>query len=71
MDQVPVVKKSISKELLFGEYESAQRECAIHSQLDHPNIIKMLAYTETEKDFVIILEHCNQANYVKESVLDC
>jgi len=31
----------------------------------------MLAYTETEKDFVIILEHCNQANYVKESVLDC
>jgi len=60
----------ISKEKLYGELLGAQTECAIHSQLEHPNVCKMLGYTETEKDFILLLEHMNEACLLKETIVE-
>ena len=37
--ELPVIKKSILKEKLFGDEDQAKFECALHSQLIHENIV--------------------------------
>lgn len=68
--ELPVIKKAIIKEKLFGNLEQAQFECALHSQLNHENIVKLLAYTETEKEFVMFIEHMNEATMIPDQVID-
>lgn len=68
--ETPVIKKSIIKEKLFGNLEQAQFECALHSQLNHDNIVKLLAYTETEKEFILYIEHMNEATLIPDKVID-
>lgn len=68
--ETPVIKKSIIKEKLFGNLEQAQFECALHSQLNHDNIVKLLAYTETVKEFILYIEHMNEATLIPDQVID-
>ena len=35
----------------------------IHSQLKHENIVELYDYTENEKEIVLLMEYCNDANY--------
>ena len=56
----PVIEKRIEKSKLKGsEYaiEFARRECMVHMSCNHPNIIKMLHYTETDERFVMYMEY--------------
>ncbi len=36
----------------------------IHSYLNKSkNVVKLYDYTESEKEFVLLMEYCNDANY--------
>ena len=55
-----MIEKRIEKSKLKGsEYaiEFARRECMVHMSCNHPNIIKMLHYTETNERFVMYMEY--------------
>jgi len=45
--------------------EYAQKECGIHSQLDHENIVKLYDYTETDENIELFMEYCNDALYLE------
>ena len=42
----------------------------IHSCLTHDNIVKLHEYTENEKEFVLFMEYCNDANYFEEKLVN-
>ncbi len=65
-----VIKKAILKDRLHDEslLEAARVECTVQSQLVHPNVVKMLAFTETDEAFHIYLEYCSEATLVVDRV---
>jgi serine/threonine protein kinase len=46
----------------------ARKECIIHSQLKHENIVELYDYTENEKEIVLLMEFCNDASYFEEKI---
>mgnify|MGYP006174380515 CR=1 FL=1 len=68
----PAIKKIIQKDKLMGDLsiQYARKECVLHSQLDHDNVVKLFDYTESEKDFVLFMEYCNNANYFDEKIVE-
>lgn len=50
------------------QHEYARRECTIHSQLKHENVVELYDYTESDKEFVLLMEYCNDANYFQEKL---
>lgn len=42
----------------------------IHSQLKHENVVELYDYTESEKEFVLLMEFCNDANYFQDKIED-
>jgi len=52
------------------QHQYARRECTIHSQLKHENIVELYDYTESEKEFVLLMEYCNDANYFQDKIED-
>ena len=68
----PVIKKQIQKEKLqdWLGIEFARKECVIHSQMAHDNIVKLHEYTENDKEFVLFMEYCNDANYFEEKLVN-
>lgn len=46
----------------------ARSECIIHSQLKHENVVELYDYTENDKEFVLLMEYCNDANYFEEKI---
>ena len=48
----------------------ARKECVIHSCLKHDNVVKLHEYTESEEDFVIFMEYCNDANYFDDKLVN-
>jgi len=67
-----LVSKSVQKKKLVSpeQIESAKRECVIQSALNHPNLVKMYEYTETEDDFRIFMEYMNMPDYLSEKIED-
>lgn len=67
-----VIMKTIRKDKLFSEiqHDYAKRECTIHSQLKHENVVELYDYTESEKEFVLLMEYCNDANYFQDKLED-
>lgn len=65
-----MVKKSIIKDKLVNEvqYNYARTECIVQSQMKHENIVELYDYTENEKEFVLLLEYCNDARYFEEKI---
>jgi calcium/calmodulin-dependent protein kinase I len=51
-----------------AQHAYARRECTIHSQLKHENIVELYDYTESEKEFVLLMEYCNDANYFYDKI---
>jgi len=68
----PAIKKIIQKDKLMGELAQnyAKKECVLHSQLSHDNIVKLYDYTESEKDIVLFMEYCNAADYFDEKIVE-
>ena len=50
--------------------EYARKECTIHSQLDHENIVKLHEYSENDKEIVMFMEYCNDANYFDDKIME-
>ena len=48
----------------------ARKECVLHAQLNHDNVVKLYDYTESEKDLVLFMEYCNSANYFDEKIVE-
>ena len=36
----------------------------------HDNIVKLHEYTENDKEFVLYMEYCNDANYFEEKLVN-
>lgn len=49
---------------------SARREWAVHSTLNHKNVIRLYEYTENENEISIFLEFANKSLYLEDLVLD-
>ena len=64
--------KQIQKSKLMDEVgvNFARTECAVHSQFDHDNIVKLYEYTENESEFVLFMEYCNDANYFDDKLVE-
>ena len=64
--------KSIEKEILVDcelGHEFARRECMIHAQVHHPNIIRVLDTCETADRYIIYMEYAGiQSNYLQRKI---
>lgn len=58
------------KEKLINEVQIgyARQECIIHSQLKHENVVELYDYTENDKEIVLLMEYCNDANYFEDKI---
>ncbi len=54
----------------LAQHEYARNECTIHSQLKHENVVELYDYTESDKEFVLLMEYCNNANYFQDKIED-
>ena len=51
-------------------HEFAKRECSVHSQLDHQNIVKLYEYTESAKEYQLYMEFADRSDYLSKKILD-
>lgn len=58
------------KLMSLAQHQYARNECTIHSQLHHENIVELYDYTESETEFVLLMEYCNDANYFQDKIED-
>lgn len=65
-----MVKKVIRKEKLLTEdnWMYAKRECGIHEQMNHGNIVKLYDNQETETEFQMYMEYCDKADSLTEKI---
>jgi len=68
-----IIIKTIEKEKIAESslaIEFAKKESAVHLQMDHPNIIKVFHYTETEESYCMFMEYAGfGSNYLSKKVL--
>ena len=48
----------------------AYKECVVHSQLSHDNVVRLHEYTESEDEFVMFMEYCNDAEYFDNKIVE-
>ena len=48
--------------------KQAMQECLIHSQLSHENIIELYNYTETEAEYILLMEYADKENFLSEKI---
>ncbi len=58
------------KLMSLTQHQYARNECTIHSQLHHENVVELYDYTESESEFVLLMEYCNDANYFQDKIED-
>lgn len=49
---------------------SAKRECAIHANLKHKNVIELYEYTESDDNLDLFLEYANKATYLSDLICE-
>jgi len=64
--------KAIEKSILAGSligHAFARRESQIHSQLEHPNIVKVYDVFETTSRYILYMEYAGvQSNYLVNKI---
>jgi serine/threonine protein kinase len=67
---LPVILKRLRKSMLFSQYQltSAQREIQIHRNLHHPNIVEMYDSSETDTEFLLLMEYLPRHDYFTEKI---
>ena len=67
-----IIKKQILKKKLQDQHgvNFAYKECVLHSLLEHDNVVKLHEYTETETEFVLFMEYCNDAEYFDNKIVE-
>ncbi|OMJ67759.1 hypothetical protein SteCoe_34994 [Stentor coeruleus] len=65
-----VILKKLRKSMLFTQYQaqSAQREIRIHRMLHHPNIAELYDSSETDNDFLLLIEFIPRHDYFTEKI---
>ena len=65
-----IVKKVIRKEKLLTQdnWMYAQRECGIHEQMNHSNIVKLYDQHETETEYQMYMEYCDKADSLTDKI---
>ena len=60
-----MIKKEISKSCLFDQnsLDHARKEALVQSRFDHPNIVKLINYSETREHIQIAMEYANDPLY--------
>jgi len=48
--------------------KQACTECIIHSQMNHPKVVKLYEYTETDYGIYMHMEYCNDQNFFEEHI---
>ena len=51
-------------------HDFAYKECVVHSQMKHDSIVKLHEYTESEDEFVLFMEYCNDAVYFENKIVE-
>ena len=66
------VNKRIHKDRLVSQelLDDAIRECQIHSQLEHPNIVNFYGYKITDEYIDLRMEYLNKHDYLHRKVSD-
>jgi len=65
------VKKTVFKDGLNDSRKVAVRqECVIHSELDHPNIVKLHKYYESEDNLELVMDYCSKGSYFEDRLED-
>ncbi|KAM3141244.1 hypothetical protein pb186bvf_006629 [Paramecium bursaria] len=67
---VQVAIKHVHKDQLLSQQQKNQAiiECTAHSLLKHQNLVQLYDCFQTDKEYTLILEYMNQANYFKEKI---
>lgn len=66
-----LVKKTVFKDGLNDLRQViARQECVIQSELDHPNIVKLHKYHESEKNLELVMDFCNHGSYFEDRLED-
>ena len=67
-----IIKKQIMKSKLQDDIgiDFAYKECVVHSQLVNDNIVRLHEYTESEDQFVLFMEYCNDAEYFDNKIVE-
>jgi len=62
--------KKIFKDELVNDFQRKQaaQEFSLHCSLDHPSIVKGLEWAENNREYILIMEYMNDAEYFKEKV---
>ena len=65
-----MVQKVILKEMLVHARMKKQAclECIIHSMMDHPKIVKLYEYTETDFGVYLHMEYCNDPQFFEQNI---
>ena len=42
----------------------------IHSQLKHTNVVELHEYTESDDEFVLFMQYCNDAEYFDNKIVE-
>lgn len=50
------------------QVESAKREAVVHAAMDHPHVVKLYEYVETEDDFRLYMEYLNIPDYLTDKI---
>ena len=66
----PLIKKRILKSKLFGkgQIEQARQECALQMSLSHSGIVELYEYFESDDEFTMFMEYCNDSNYFENKI---
>lgn len=52
------------------EVDFAYKECVVHSQIKHENVVKLFDYSENDTEFVLFMEYCNDAGYFNDKIME-
>jgi len=65
-----VVIKQIFKEYLITDFLRAQaaQEFPLHCSLKHENIVQGIEWSEDEKEYTLVMEYMNRAEYFEEKI---
>jgi len=65
-----VAIKKIYKEDLITDFQKRQavQEFPLHCSLNHQNIVKGMEWSESDSEYMMVMEYMNKATYFQEKI---
>ena len=66
-----VAIKKIFKDDLVNDFQKAQaaQEFPLHCSLKHENIVRAFEWAETSKEYILVMEYMNDADYFHDKII--